>query len=74
MIEMVFVLSMYILEGDERRLDGWYHQPSLSVCMEARRIALRSSGNQVDYTCSYVKGKMVTDSLGVKHLDRIIYD
>lgn len=74
MIEMVFVLSMFILEGDDRRLDGWYHQPSLSACMEARRISLRSAGNQLDYTCSYVKGEMVTDSLGVKHLNRIIND
>jgi hypothetical protein len=74
MIEMVFVLSMYILEGEKKSLDGWYHQPSLAVCLEGKRVAERSAGTQVQYTCSYVKGEMVKDSLGVKHLDRIIND
>ena len=69
MIEMVFVLSMFIIEGDNRRLDGWYHQPSLSVCLEGKRVAERTAGNQLSYTCSYVKGEMVTDDLGVKHLN-----
>ena len=52
MIEMVFVLSMFIIEGDDRRLDGWYHQPSLSVCLEGKRVAERNAGNQVAYTCT----------------------
>ena len=74
MIEMVFVLSMYIIEVDNKRLDGWYHQPSLSVCLEGKRVAERTAGNQVQYTCTLEKGRMKTDSLGVKHLDKIIKD
>jgi|TARA_B100001094_G_C17388847_1_gene420285 hypothetical protein len=74
MIEMVVVLAMYIIENDERKLDGWYHQPSLSVCLEGKRVAERTAGNQVAYTCSLEKGIMVTDKLGVKHLDKIIND
>jgi len=72
MIEMVFVLSMYIIEGEKKFLDGWYHQPSLSVCLEGKRVAERTAGNQVQYTCTLEKGVMVTDSLGVRHLDKII--
>ncbi len=72
MIEMVFVLSMYIIEGEKKFLDGWYHQPSLSVCLEGKRVAERTAGSQVQYTCTLEKGIMVTDSLGVRHLDKII--
>ena len=72
MIELVVVLSMFINEGDIKRLDGWYHQPSISVCLEAKRIAQRTSGIRVEYTCSLEKGIMVTDSTGAKHLDIII--
>jgi len=72
MLEMVVVLSMFIIEGNDRRLDGWYHQPSLSVCLEGKRVAERSAGNQVQYTCTLEKGVMVTDKTGVRHLDKII--
>ena len=72
MIEMVFVLSMFIIEGDDRRLDGWYHQPSLSVCLEGKRVAERNAGNQVAYTCTLEKGEMVTDEHGVRHLNKIL--
>ena len=72
MIEMVFVLSMYIIEGDERRLDGWYHQPSLSVCLEGKRVAERTAGSQVAYTCTLEKGEMVIDDHGVRHLNKIL--
>ena len=72
MIELVVVLSMFINEGDIKRLDGWYHQPTISVCLEAKRIAQRNSGIRVEYTCSLEKGIMVTDSTGVRHLDKII--
>ena len=72
MIEMVFVLSMFIIEGDAKRLDGWYHQPSLSVCLEGKRVAERTAGEQIKYTCTLEKGIMVTDSTGVRHLDKII--
>jgi len=74
MIEMVVVLSMFILENDTRRLDGWYHQPSLSVCLEGKRVAERNSGIRIKYTCTLEKGIMVKDSTGVKHLDKIIND
>ena len=72
MIEMVFVLSMFIIEGNDRRLDGWYHQPSLSVCLEGKRVAERNAGIKVDYTCTLENGEMVTDEHGVRHLNKIL--
>ena len=71
-IETVIVLSMYIIEGDSKRLDGWYHQPSISVCLEAKRVAERTAGQQLAYTCTIEQGEMVTDQLGVKHLNKIL--
>ena len=47
-------------------------QPSLSVCLEGKRVAERNAGNQVAYTCTLEKGEMVTDEHGVRHLNKIL--
>ena len=71
-IETVIILSLYVYDGGNKNIEGWYHQDNLSTCLSAKRTAERNSGNQVQYTCSLEKGLMVTDKTGVRHLDKII--
>ena len=51
-IESVIILSLYIYNGGNKSIEGWYHQDNLSTCLSAKRLAERNSGNQVQYTCS----------------------
>ena len=71
-IEAVIILSLYIYDGGNKTIEGWYHQDNLSSCLAAKRIAERNSGNQVQYTCTLEQCEMSTDSTGVKHCEKII--
>ena len=67
-IETVIILSLYVYDGGNKTIEGWYHQDNLSTCLTAKRTAERNSGNQVQYTCSLEKCMMTTDQTGVKHV------
>ena len=70
--ESVIILSLYIYDGGNKSIEGWYHQDNLSTCLSAKRLAERNSGNQVQYTCSLEQCLMTVDQTGVKHCDKII--
>ena len=72
LIETVILLSLWTYQGEERKVEGWYHQDNLSTCLSAKRLAERNSGNQVQYTCSLEQCEMKTDQTGIKHCDKII--
>ena len=71
-IETVIILSLYVFDGDKKTIEGWYHQENIGKCLEARRVAERNSGNQVQYTCTLEDCEMSTDKTGTKHCERII--
>ena len=71
-IETVIILSLYVYDGGNKTIEGWYHQDNLSSCLESKRIAESNSGNQVQYTCTLAQCEMSTDSTGVKHCEKII--
>jgi len=72
LIETVIILSLYVYAGDKKTIDGWYHQENIGKCLEARRIAERNSGEQVQYTCTLEQCEMTIDKTGVKHCDKIL--
>ena len=45
LIETVIILSLYVFDGGNKSIEGWYHQDSLSACLAAKRVAERNSGN-----------------------------
>ena len=71
-IETVIILSLYVYDGGNKSIEGWYHQDSLSTCLSAKRIAERKSGNQVTYTCTLEQCSTLIDAVGTKHCDKII--
>tara|TARA_B100001093_G_C26766807_1_gene988254 strand:+ start:581 stop:808 length:228 start_codon:yes stop_codon:yes gene_type:complete len=71
-IETVIILSLYIYDGGNKTIEGWYHQDNLSSCLNAKRLAERNSGNQVQYTCSLEQCEMSIDQVGIKHCEKII--
>ena len=73
-IESVIILSLYVFDGGNKTIEGWYHQKNIGKCLEARRIAERNSGDQVQYTCTLENCEMSIDKMGVKHCERIIND
>ena len=72
LIETVIVLTLYVYDGDKKTIEGWYHQENIGKCLEARRIAERNSGEQVQYTSTLEQCEMTIDKTGVKHCDKII--
>ena len=72
LIETVIILSLYVFDGGNKSIEGWYHQDSLSACLAAKRIAERNSGNQVQYTCTLETCEMIFDQTGIKHCNKII--
>ena len=72
LIETVIILSLYVYDGDKKTTEGWYHQENIGKCLEARRIAERNSGEQVQYTCTLEQCEMTVDKTGVKHCDKIM--
>ena len=71
-IETVILLSLYVYDGGNKTIEGWYHQENLSDCLKGKRIAERNAGDQVQYTCTLESCEMSIDSLGVKHCEKII--
>ena len=72
LIETVIILSLYVYDGGNKTIAGWFHQDNLSTCLAAKRTAERNSGNQVQYTCTLEKCEFSIDQTGVKHCERII--
>ena len=69
MTEMVIALLM-IVNGEikEHRI-----QKSMSDCLKGKRVAMRSNtGNNVDYQCIKSMAEVETDSLGNKHITKLI--
>jgi hypothetical protein len=71
-IETVIILSLYVFDGGNKSIEGWYHQDNLSSCLAAKRLAERNGGNLVQYTCTLEQCEFVTDQTGAKHCDKII--
>ena len=71
-IETVIILSLYVYDGGNKNIEGWYHQDTLSTCLAAKSTAGRNSGNSVQYTCTLEQCEFVTDQTGQKHCDKII--
>ena len=71
-IETVIILSLYVYDGGNKTIEGWFHQDNLRTCLSAKRTAERNSGNQVQYTCTLEKCEFSIDQTGVKHCERII--
>ena len=71
-IETVILLSLYVYDGGNKTIEGWYHQENLSACLKGKRIAERNAGDQVQYTCTLENCEMSIDKMGVKHCEKII--
>ena len=72
LIETVIILSLYVYDGGNKSIEGWYHQDNLSTCLAAKRTAERNSGNLVQYTCTLEQCEFSIDTTGQKHCDKII--
>ena len=70
-IETVIILSLYVYDGSDKNIEGWYHQDNIGECLNAKRLASRNSGKQVLYTCTVEECEMSVDITGVKHCDKI---
>ncbi len=68
MIEMVVALLM-IINGEikEHRI-----QESMSQCLKAKRIAMRSSTSRIDYQCIKSKAELQTNIDGSKSIKSLI--
>ena len=42
-IETVILLSLYVYDGGNKTIEGWYHQENLSACLKGKRIAERNA-------------------------------
>ena len=71
-IETVIILSLYVFDGGNKSIEGWYHQDNLSSCLAAKRLAERNGGNLVQYTCTLEQCEFSIDTTGQKHCDKII--
>ena len=72
LIETVIILSLYVFDGGNKNIEGWYHQDNLSSCLAAKRLAERNGGNLVQYTCTLEQCEFSIDTTGQKHCDKII--
>lgn len=71
-VEVVVLLSLWTFQGEERHVEGWFHQDNLSTCLASKRFAEKSAGKTNKYTCSVEKCSMKIDSTGAKHCDKVI--
>ena len=39
LIETVIILSLYVYDGGNKNIEGWFHQDNLSTCLAAKRTA-----------------------------------
>ena len=68
MIETVVALLMIVNhEIKEHRI-----QESMSECLKGKRIASRNLSNSVEYQCIKSMSEIETDSLGNKHITKLI--
>ena len=67
-IETVILLSLYVYDGGNKTIEGWYHQENLSACLKGKRIAERNAGDQVQYTCTLENCEMSIDKLSLIHI------
>ena len=71
MVEMVVALLM-IVNGEikEHRI-----QESMSNCLKGKRVAMRSNTSKnIDYQCIKSMAETETDSLGNKHITKLILE
>ena len=69
-IETVVALLMFVNnEIKEHRI-----QESMSMCLKGKRVAERNIGNSVKYQCLKSKAEVETDSLGNKHITKLILE
>lgn len=67
-IETVVALLMFVNnEIKEHRI-----QESMSVCLKGKRVAERNIGSSVKYQCIKSQAEVETDSLGNKHITKLI--
>ena len=72
LIETVILLSLWTYQGEEPKVEGWYHQDNIGACLKTKRYAEKNAGKTNKYTCSIEKCLMTVDQTGVKHCDKII--
>ena len=69
-IETVVALLMFVNnEIKEHRI-----QESMSMCLKGKRVAERNIGSSVKYQCLKSKAEVETDSLGNKHITKLILE
>ena len=71
-VETVIALLMFVNnEIKEHRI-----QPSMSVCLKGKRIAERQlkGGGSVQYQCLKSKAEIEVDSLGNRHIKKLILE
>ena len=67
-VETVVALLMFVNnEIVEHRI-----QESMSVCLKGKRVAERNIGNSVKYQCLKSSAEVEMDSLGNKHITKLI--
>ena len=67
-VETVVALLMFVNnEIKEHRI-----QDSMSLCLKRKRIAERNIGNSVKYQCLKSSAEVEVDSLGNKHITKLI--
>ena len=71
--ETVIILSLYVYDGGNKNIEGWYQQDNLSTCLSAKRTAERNYSANVKYQC--IKSKAETEIyLGEKSIKAIILE
>ena len=69
-INSVVALCMFIAgELKEHRI-----QDSMSECLKGKRVASRNLSNSVEYQCIKSLAETETDSLGHKHITKLILE
>lgn len=45
-IETVIILSLYVYDGGNKTIEGWYHQDNLSSCLESKEQQKETQATQ----------------------------
>ena len=43
LIETVILLSLWTYQGEERKVEGWYHQDNIAACLKTKRYAEKNA-------------------------------
>ena len=58
---MTTIIALLMFVGEPQKLTEMTYMPSISKCLQKKRIATRNSGVRVTYVCSKVKAKLSAD-------------